>query len=106
MIKLLMKIQIMELQHIKQIQDQTIYNLSYLKLSSLFFLLILILGCESSKIQSIKIDEDLYLAPGPKNDKGCTQFSLMSKSGKPTNNALYTANKKGEYSMGQIKNCI
>tara|TARA_B110000008_G_scaffold180226_1_gene179465 strand:+ start:331 stop:471 length:141 start_codon:yes stop_codon:yes gene_type:complete len=46
------------------------------------------------------------LAPGPKNEKGCTQFSLMSKSGKPTIQALYTANKKGEYSMGQIKNCI
>ena len=33
-------------------------------------------------------------------------FFLRSKSGKPTTQAIYTANKKGEFSMGQIENCI
>lgn len=96
----------MELNLTKQIQALTIYNSFILKLSSFFLILLFSFGCENSSTKSIKIDNDLYLAPGPKNEKGCTQFSLMSKSGKPTIQALYTANKKGEYSMGQIKNCI
>ena len=54
----------------------------------------------------IYIDDDLILQPGPKNKKSCTPFFLRSKSGKPTTQAIYTANKKGEFSMGQIENCI
>ncbi len=96
----------MESLHIRQIQDQTIYKLSYLKLFSIFFILILILGCEGNNISSIKITEDLYLAPGSKNNKGCTEFRMISKSGKPTKQVIYTVNKKGEYAAGQIKNCI
>ena len=96
----------MELQHIKRIQDQIICNSFYLKLFSLLLILTLTLGCESSKIESININEDLYLAPGSKNNKGCTEFRMISKSGKPTKQVIYTVNKKGEYSPGQIKNCI
>ena len=95
----------MELQHIKQIRDQIIYKLSFLKCFSII-ILILTSGCESTKISSIKITEDLYLAPGSKNSKGCTEFRMISKSGKPTKQVIYTANKEGEYSPGQIKNCI
>ena len=96
----------MELQHIKRIQDQIICNSFYLKLFSLLLILTLTLGCESSKIESIKINEDLYLAPGSKNNKGCTEFRMISKSGKPTKQVIFTVNKKGEYSPGQIKKCI
>jgi hypothetical protein len=90
----------------KQTLALTIYNSFILKLSSFILILLFVFACENSSTKSIKIDNDLYLVPGPKNEKGCTMFSLMSKSGKPTIQALYTANKKGEYSMGQIKNCI
>lgn len=90
----------------KQTQTLTIYNSFILKLSSFVLILLFVFGCENPSTKSIKIDNDLYLAPGPKNEKGCTQFSLISKSGKPTTQVLYTANKKGEYSMGKIKNCI
>jgi len=31
---------------------------------------------------------------------------MISKSGKPTKQVIYTVNKKGEYAAGQIKNCI
>ena len=57
-------------------------------------------------VESIKINEDLYLAPVSKNNKGCTEFRMISKSGKPTKQVIFTVNKKGEYSPGQIKNCI
>ena len=96
----------MELQHIKRIQDQIICNSFYLKLFSLLFLFFLFLGCENSKTQSIKINEDLYLMPSSKNKQGCTQFKMMSRSEKPTTQIIYTVNKKGKYSPGQIKDCI
>ena len=96
----------MELNLTKQIQALTIYDSFILKLSSFFLILLFIAGCEHSAIKSIKIDDDLILQPGPKNEKGCTQFFLRSKSGKPTIQAIYTVNKKGEFSMGQIENCI
>jgi len=95
----------MVLRLLNQIQDLTTYSLFFLKLFSFTLIIIFITACEYTQ-KTIKIDDDLFLAPGIKNDNGCTQFSLRSKSGKPTNQALYTANKKGEYSMGEIKNCI
>ena len=96
----------MELQRISQIQDLIIFKLYYLKLFSFLLIFTLTLSCESSKIESIKINEDLYLAPGSKNNKGCTEFRMISKSGKPTKQVIFTVNKKGEYSPGQIKKCI
>jgi hypothetical protein len=96
----------MELNLTKQTQALTIYVSYILKLSSFFLILLFIAGCEHSVTRSIKIDDDHILQPGAKNEKGCTQFFLRSKSGKPTTQVIYTANKKGEFSMGQIENCI
>jgi len=44
--------------------------------------------------------------PSSKNKQGCTQFKMMSRSEKPTTQIIYTVNKKGKYSPGQIKDCI
>ena len=59
-------------------------------------------------VKSIKIDNDRLLLPGPKDEHGCTQFTLHSKSKKITKQVLYYADKNGKYSMDRssIKNCI
>tara|TARA_A100001015_G_scaffold171682_1_gene190779 strand:- start:700 stop:990 length:291 start_codon:yes stop_codon:yes gene_type:complete len=96
----------MEFNLTKQTQALIIYSSFILEFSSFFLILLFIYGCENYATKSIKIDDDLILQPGSKNENGCTQFFLRSKSGKPTTQVIYTANKKGEYSAGQIKNCI
>jgi len=46
--------------------------------------------------------------PGPKDSRGCTQFTLKSKLGNPTIQIIYYVDKDGNYSSVQeaIKNCI
>lgn len=108
MINLLMKIQTMELNYIKAIWETITYKLSILRVFSLFLVSLILIGCEKTKIESIKIDDDLMLMPGPKDSRGCTQFVLKSKLGNPTIQIIYFVDKNGNYSANQdeIKNCI
>tara|TARA_B100001996_G_C18586405_1_gene564361 strand:- start:557 stop:853 length:297 start_codon:yes stop_codon:yes gene_type:complete len=93
---------------IKQTWVTITYNSSFQKIFSLLFILIFFFGCEKEELKSIKINDDLILIAGSKNKNGCTQFSLKSKSGKPTIQLIYFADKYGNYSASEkkIKNCI
>ena len=65
-----------------------------------FILLISLAGCFHSKKtpidpSHIKIDDDIYLKPLGKNDRGCSMFSPYSLEGNIVAQVIYFLNKNG-----------
>ena len=83
-----------------------------IKLLFSFVFLILLISCIHSKEtpidpSHIKIDDDIYLKPLGKNEKGCSTFSPYSLSGNVVAQVIYFLDQKGNPTMiSNPKGCL